>query len=158
MRILLFLMTLICAAIALAEERSLVIAVVVPAQERTEELKLTPSSLKLIYLRKQLYWSNGQRIMPVNLHSEHLLRSYFSRAVLGNLPKQQIDYWNGLYFNGIQPPHIVNSEEAVIRLIADTQGAIGYINACNVDSRVKALLWIRDDNISKYPPPLNCSD
>ncbi len=158
MRNIVFLIALFCASLVCAEERSVVIAVVVSAQDQAEKLKLTPSSLKLIYWRKQLYWPNGQHIMPVNLHSEHLLRSQFSQSVLGSLPKQQIDYWNGLYFNGIQPPRTVNSEEAVIRLIAETQGAIGYVNACALDARVKALLWIADGNISTQPLRLDCTD
>lgn len=156
MRIFTLIIALLYSALACAEERSPVIAVIVPTQEQADKLKLTPSSLKLIYLRKQLFWPNGKRIVPVNLRSEHPLRSQFSQAILGSLPKQQIDYWNGLYFNGIQPPHSVNSEEAVIRFIADTKGAIGYVSACAVDERVKALLWIEGENVSTQPLSVDC--
>ena len=156
MRILTLILALLYAAFVWAEERLPVIAVIVPTQEQAEKLKLTPSSLKLIYLRKQLFWPNGKRIVPVNLSSEHPLRNQFSQAVLGNFPKQQIDYWNGLYFNGIQPPHSVNSEEAVIRFVSDTKGAIGYVDACSVDDRVKILLWIDNDNISTQPLAPDC--
>ena len=144
------------ALFAWSEVHPAVLAVVVPAQEDVEKLKLTPNSLKLIYLRKQLYWPNGKRIVPVNLQSEHVLRNQFSLALLGTLPKQQIDYWNGLYFNGIQPPHTVNSEEAVLRFISETKGAIGYVNACAVDERVKALLWIEGNTITTQPISLVC--
>jgi ABC-type phosphate transport system substrate-binding protein len=156
MRILFFIFAVLYATLAWAEERSPIIAVIVPTQEQADKLKLTPSSLKLIYLRKQLFWPNGKRIVPVNLQSEHSLRSQFSQAVLGSLPKQQIDYWNGLYFNGIQPPHSVNSEEAVIRFVAETKGAIGYVDACSVDDRVRTLLWIEGDNISTQHIVLDC--
>lgn len=157
MRIFILIVALLYTGLARAEQRSPVIAVIVPAQEQADKLKLTPSSLKLIYLRKQLFWPNGKRIIPVNLQSEHNLRNQFSQAVLGNLPKQQIDYWNGLYFNGIQPPHSVNSEEAVIRFVTDTKSAIGYVNACAADERVKTLLWIDGDDISTQQPLLDCS-
>jgi ABC-type phosphate transport system substrate-binding protein len=157
MRIFILIFALLYAGLARAEQRSSVIAVIVPTQEQAEKLKLTPSSLKLIYLRKQLFWPNGKRIIPVNLQSEHNLRNQFSQAVLGSLPKQQIDYWNGLYFNGIQPPHSVNSEEAVIRFVTDTKSAIGYVNACAADERVKTLLWIDGDDISTQQPLLDCS-
>jgi ABC-type phosphate transport system substrate-binding protein len=157
MRIFILIIALLYAGLARAEQRSSVIAVIVPTQEQAEKLKLTPSSLKLIYLRKQLFWPNGKRIVPVNLQSEHNLRNQFSQAVLGSLPKQQIDYWNGLYFNGIQPPHSVNSEEAVIRFVTDTKSAIGYVNACAADERVKTLLWIDGDDISTQQPLLDCS-
>lgn len=158
MRNIVFLCMLLCANWAQAAEQSMVIAVVVSAETQVEQLKLMPSSLKLIYLRKQLYWPNGKHVVPVNLHAEHALRNQFSQSVLGSLPKQQIDYWNGLYFNGIQPPRTVNSQEAVMRLIAETQGAIGYVNACNVDARVKAILWIDGSNIRTEPLQLNCVD
>jgi ABC-type phosphate transport system substrate-binding protein len=157
MRIFTLIIALLYASLVWAEQRAPVIAVIVPAQEQVDKLKLTPNSLKLIYLRKQLYWPNGKRVVPVNLQSEHILRNQFSQLVLGSLPKQQIDYWNGLYFNGIQPPHTVNSEEAVIRFITDNKGAIGYVNACSIDERVKVLLWIEADSISTQPLPFNCS-
>lgn len=156
MRFLTLILALLYAGFVWAEERTPIIAVIVSTQEQAEKLKLTPGSLKLIYLRKQLFWPNGVRIAPVNLKSEHSLRAQFSLAVLGNLPKQQIEYWNGLYFNGIQPPHSVNSEEAAIRFISDTKGAIGYVNACAVDERVKVLLWIDGANISTQYSPLDC--
>lgn len=157
MRLLTLIFLLFFAAFVWSKERTPVIAVIVPTHEQSEKLKLTPSSLKLIYLRKQLFWPNGKRIIPVNLSSEHPLRNQFSQAVLGSLPKQQIDYWNGLYFNGIQPPHSVNSEEAVIRFVSDTKGAIGYVNACVVDKRVKILLWIDGDFISTQDLTPDCS-
>lgn len=152
------LLTICSALLAHAEEQTPILAVVVSAQQNSDNLKLSPNSLKLIYLRKQLYWPNGKRIFPVNLYTEHSIRSQFSQSVLGSLPKQQIDYWNGLYFNGIQPPHSVNSEEAVLRYIAQTPYAIGYVDACAVDERVKAVLWISDETIRmNAPEKLTCN-
>lgn len=138
--------------VAMAEDNVPVIAVVVASNQNSDELKLTQTHLSLIYWRTQLYWPKGQRIKPVNLRAEHPLRLQFSQKILGTLPKQQIDYWNGLYFNGISPPHVVDSEEAVIRYVADTKGSIGYINACLVDSRIKTLLWIDHDKFTTNAP------
>lgn len=135
-----------------AEESTKAIAVIVSSHVQVDKLKLTPNSLKLIYLRKQLYWPNGQRIEPVNLDANHALRTQFSQTVLGSLPKQQIDYWNGLYFNGVRPPRTVSSGESVIRYIAETAGAIGYIDVCHVDARVQPVLWLLDDALSTVPP------
>jgi ABC-type phosphate transport system substrate-binding protein len=143
---------LIFSAVLMAEELDAGIAVIVSPQESLEKLKLTPNSLKLIYLRKQLYWPNGKRIAPVNLDASSALRNQFSQTILGSLPKQQIDYWNGLYFNGVQPPHSVSSDEAVIRFVMENKGAIGYIHLCHVDERVQPLLWLVDDAITTTPP------
>ena len=65
-------------------------AIVVTADLNAETLRLTPQKLKLIYLRKQLYWPNGKRIQAVNLHSDHPLRKQFSQAVLGSLPADAV--------------------------------------------------------------------
>ena len=141
-----------------AEENTPVIAVIVASNQSIEELKLTPNDLSLIYWRKQLYWSKGQRIKPINLRSEHHLRQQFSQTILGSLPKAQIDYWNGQYFDGVLPPYTVNSEEAVIRYVAQTSGAIGYVQACLVDERVKAVIWLMPNgNVLSNKPTLNCT-
>ncbi|PKO42938.1 MAG: hypothetical protein CVU29_11420 [Betaproteobacteria bacterium HGW-Betaproteobacteria-22] len=115
------------------------------------------SELKLIYWRKKNYWADGQPIHPVNLPSDNSLRLQFSNAVLGSAPSAQNDYWNGLYFHGISPPHVVYSEEAVIRYIQETKGSIGYIDACKVDARIKPLLWIMPNgDVSNNAPNINC--
>lgn len=129
-----------------------VIAIVVSAHQDAGTLQFSPDKLKLVYLRKQLYWPNGKRIYPVNLQTEHMLRRVFSQVVLGSLPAEQVAYWNGLYFNGIRPPHVVNSEEAVMRYVAQTPGAIGYVDACKPDDRVQPLLWLNGDHVVSTPP------
>ena len=160
MRSLFILSLLLCSAWSMAEDRAnaSVLAIVIPANQSVNSLKLTPEKLQLIYLRKQLYWPNGKRIQPVNLQTEHPLRMQFSQVVLGSLPIEQINYWNGLYFNGIRPPYVVNSEEAALRYVTQTEHAIAYINACNVDDRVQAILWINHDEVSTSAPrELACS-
>lgn len=154
-RILLFLALLVAPMLLVQAEESThapVIAIVVPANQDADALQFAAGKLKLIYLRKQLYWPNGKRIYPVNLQTEHVLRRAFSQGVLGSLPAEQVDYWNGLYFNGIRPPHVVNSEEAVMRYVAQTPGAIGYVDACKVDGRVQPLLWLNGDRVLSAPP------
>ncbi len=142
-----------------ADEHQAIIAVVVNHEENLADLKFTSNELRLIYWRKQLYWPMGRRIKPVNLASEHPLRLQFSQVVLGSVPRKQIDYWNGLYFDGISPPYSVNSEEAVLRYVSQTDGAIGYINACKIDSRVKALAWVANNQISMSEPTnLQCNN
>ncbi len=118
--------------------------------------QLTARELTQIFWRKKLYWHSGARIHPVNLHAEHPLRILFSKAVLDSLPSEQADYWNGLYFHGTTPPYSVQSEEAVLRYVHSTKGAIGYVSACNVDDRVKAVLWIDQRAVSANKPEFNC--
>ena len=64
----------------------------------------------------------------------------------------------GQYFDGVLPPYTVNSEEAVIRYVAQTSGAIGYVQACLVDERVKAVIWLMPNgNVLSNKPTLDCS-
>ena len=130
---------LLTALPSLANDKS-VIAVIVSNDHPTKLLSL--SELKMIYWRKKSHWANGQRMHPVNLPSAHPLRLQFSNSVLGSLPNTQNSYWNGLYFHGISPPHVVHSDEAAIRYVQETTGSIAYIDACKVDNRVTAILWI----------------
>jgi len=132
------------------------LAIIVPIDAPKESISM--AELNLIYWRKKEYWANGKRMHPVNLPSNHPLRLAFSNAVLGSMPADQNDYWNGLYFHGTSPPHVVNSNEAVIRFVQETNGAIGYVNACNADQRTKTIAWINENgDLLNYAPNLHCS-
>jgi len=147
--------TMLMAGFAIAKAQP-VIAIVIDSQQNANALKLSTKNLNLIYWRKQRFWPNGIRIKPVNLRSQNPLRVQFSQTTLGSTPKEQIDYWNGQYFNGILPPHTVNSEEAVLRYVTQTKGAVGYVNACNVDARVTPVLWIQHGKLIHHRPTLSC--
>jgi hypothetical protein len=49
------------------------------------------------------------------------------------------------YFQGITPPHVLSSEEAMLRFVASTAGAIGYALPCHIDERVQ-VLWTLSSN------------
>jgi ABC-type phosphate transport system substrate-binding protein len=100
------------------------------------ELPLTAGTLARIYLRKRQLWDDRSRIIAVNLPANHPLRRNFSAWVLGHSPEDLEWYWNDAYFHGVLPPTVLDSEEAVLRFVADTPGAIGYVSACAVDKRV----------------------
>lgn len=129
-----------------------VLAVIVPPELAVKRLGAT--ELSLIFLRKKLYWPNGKRMRPANLPILHDLRQRFSLRVLGSLPEAQAEYWNEQYFHGISPPHVVDSQEAMLRYVADTAGAIGYVDACAVDARVSAVAWIDAGGNWLTAPPL----
>ena len=139
-----------------AEETPPLAVVVASNPEFAVIQQLAARELSQIYWRKKQYWQGGARIHPVNLHAEHPLRIAFSKTVLGSTPGEQADYWNGLYFHGTTPPYSVQSEEAVLRYVSTTRGAIGYVSICNLDERVKPVLWINDNNISTGKPVFNC--
>lgn len=107
-----------------------------------DEHRLNRESAAMIFRRKLIYWSNGQRIQPVNLPPAHPLRRTFSLSLLGQAPEAMEDYWREMYFHGVRPPHVLASEEAVALFVASTPGAIGYVSACPPDSKVSVLLVV----------------
>lgn len=139
-----------------AEETPPLAVIVSNKPELAVVQQLAARELGQIFWRKKQYWQTGVRIHPVNLHAEHPLRIAFSKTVLGSPPGEQADYWNGLYFHGTKPPYSLQSEEAVLRYVSTTKGAVGYISICELDDRVKPLLWIEQNSISASKPDYDC--
>ncbi|MDT8407279.1 MAG: hypothetical protein RQ715_08520 [Methylococcales bacterium] len=106
----------------------------------TPEITLTPAQLENIFRKKTRLTPWSQAWVPVNLHANHRLRRAFSLQLFEQPPEQQEEFWNIQYFNGITPPYVVTSEEAVLRFVTDTPNAIGYVLDCHLDARVKVLL------------------
>lgn len=102
--------------------------------------RLSLDSLRLIFNRKSLVDGAGRHWVPVNLPASHPLRRTFSQTVFEALPEDLEEYWNAQYFHGINPPEVLASEEAVLRFVAATPGAVGYVRATLADRRVKVLL------------------
>jgi len=89
-----------------------------------------------IFRRKRQLWDDGSLIVPVNLPAAHALRRQFSLRLFKRSPEDMQDYWNDQYFHGVLPPAVLASEEAVIRFVVSTPGAIGYVSSCTQDKRV----------------------
>jgi len=124
----------------LASHESDVLAVVVPANSAHRVIDL--EMLNEIYRRKRQYWDDGLRIEPVNLPSKSAKRILFSQQVLRLSTDELESYWGEMYFHGIMPPHVLSSEEAVLRFVASTPSSIGYVSLCSVDSRVSVVLTV----------------
>lgn len=113
------------------------IAVVTAANHPQDQLPL--AAIKLIFKRKVEIDPAGNRWIPINLPVQDPIRRAFCLALFDQLPEDMEAYWNEQYFQGIAPPQVLGSEEAVIRFVAATPGAIGYIDRHSVDDRVKVL-------------------
>ncbi|MCC7120335.1 MAG: hypothetical protein IT493_02155 [Gammaproteobacteria bacterium] len=96
--------------------------------------------LAAIFKRRRRVDAEGAALVPVNLPAPAPLRIAFSRAVFAQDPADLDPYWNERYFHGISPPHVVNSIEAMLRFVAATPGAVGYVPACRADARVRVVL------------------
>lgn len=118
---------------------------------------LKKDDLALIFKRKKLFWNDGSKVQPVNLPASNPLRWAFSLAVLEASPEDLEKYWNDMYFHGVSPPHVVVSEEAALRFVAETPGAIGYVPFCSADSRVAIVMAINGaGHVSSDPSSISC--
>jgi ABC-type phosphate transport system substrate-binding protein len=99
-------------------------------------------TLRDIYLKKIFMDDNGRPFVPVNLPPENPLRRSLAETLFNKSAQQLQDYWNQRYFQGVAPPYVLGSQEAVVQFVAKTPGAIGYIAACRLDERVKQVFAI----------------
>lgn len=112
---------------------------VIIANPGLEKGVINRSDLGNIFRRKLRLTATGQVLVPVNLPVSHPLRQAFTHQILGRSPQSMLDYWNEAYFHGTSPPYVLASQEAVIRFVSHTPGAVGYVLDCHLDKRVESL-------------------
>jgi len=114
--------------------------IVVIVAQGMPELRLDPSTLRDIYLKKIFLDDHDQEFIPLNLPPDHVLRRIFSLALFNKDPQELQNYWNQRYFHGITPPYVLASPQAVVQFVGKTPGAIGYVTSCDLDPSVKRVL------------------
>lgn len=105
---------------------------------------ISPRTAASIFRLKQTHWPDGLRTQPVNLPASSAVRRAFSQCVLGEAPESMENYWREMYFHGVLPPHVVDSEQAVVLFVASTPGAIGYVSSCPKDAAVNVVFTVGD--------------
>ena len=115
------------------------VAVIVHPDRR---VTLTIDDLASIYLKRRLFWSDGQPIIALNRESGSAVREHFSRRVFGSNSAHLAAYWNEHYFQGIFPPTTLSSTAAVKRYVATERNAIGYIRVDELDDSVRVVLQL----------------
>jgi len=81
------------------------------------------------FLGRATRWSDGQPINPVDLPPSSPARLRFSSEALRRSVDSVKIYWLQAIFSGhgVPPPELEN-EEQVVRFVARTAGAIGYVS------------------------------
>ncbi len=102
-------------------------------------LSFDQQTLKDIFLKRIAVDNAGASLAPLNLPPADPLRVALSLALWGERPAAMQRYWNERYFHGVSPPYVVRSQEGMLRFVAETPGAVGYVAACKADGRVKIV-------------------
>ena len=110
----------------------------------TQEIGLSKNKVADIYLGNIKSFKDGTTAKPVDQTKGSPLRTKFYRAILGKTETEMNRYWSKRKYTGKgKPPVVVISDEAVKELVANTPGAVGYIDGKSLDKSVKVILIIR---------------
>ncbi|KYF51698.1 hypothetical protein [Sorangium sp. So ce854] len=107
-------------------------------------------TLRPIFQTTRTEWY-GRSAVPLNLPEDSPLRQRFDMAVLGLDPEGVARYWiDRKIRGGERPPRKVASTSAVVRVVGEEAGGIGYVAAGDVNPSVKVIARIRDGQV--VPP------
>lgn len=99
---------------------------------------LSSDLMKDYFLGKKTTWDDGSKVVVVVIK-----KGPTSDALLAKLGKNSQQFntgWKKLVFTGKgSMPELVDSDEALIALVADTPGAIGLVDKAQVKDGVKAI-------------------
>ncbi len=123
----------LCSTLAWAE------IVVVVSQDSPIET-ISRSELADIYLGRRSQFADGSPAVPVDQGENSAAYPRFYAAYLDQTPAQIRSHWSRLIFTGRgQPPRSVPNGQAMAETIADDPRALGYMDASQVDSRLRVV-------------------
>lgn len=106
-----------------------------------KEIGLSKDKLAQIYLGKLKNYSNGMSIVAVDLPKGSSASQKFYTSVVHKSDSDMNRYWAKLKFTGKgKPPKELSSDSDVVKFVADTEGAIGYIDGKYLNKSVKVVL------------------
>jgi ABC-type phosphate transport system substrate-binding protein len=127
------LLFLMCAAAPAAYAE---MAVIVNAGNKTP---LDDDAVAKIFLRQVKTFPDGSVAAPVN-QRENAASDEFRSKILKKNASQFKAYWaQQLFTGGAKPLQELDSDEAVLKFVAETPNAIGYVDASKVKGGVKVI-------------------
>jgi ABC-type phosphate transport system substrate-binding protein len=115
-----------------------VLLIVQPQNVATE---LSRNSLRAIFAMRTTAWPDGSPIRVFVLQDKNKVHVSFCKDILGMFPYQLRRVWDRQVFSGTgTAPTIVKTEQEMRIRVAETQGAIGYMNANDMDSSAVKII------------------
>ena len=102
--------------------------------------EISENALRAIYTLRQTRWPDGQPIQVFVLADDDPLHTEFAKTLLGMYPYQLRQIWDQMTFSGMgQAPMQLSSQAEMLRRVAATPGAIGYVAAPAANKHVNVL-------------------
>lgn len=102
---------------------------------------INANQVRDLYLNRSKALPDGQNAKPFELPEGNATRSEFHEKVTGRNDAQLKAFWSQQVFTGRgQPPAEAGSASGMKAQVSSTPGAIGYIDAAEVDKSVKVIL------------------
>lgn len=115
-------------------------ALEVIAHPLVENQQINSQTLRSIFSLRQTRWNQGTNIRLVVFKANHDMHLSFSRDVLQMFPYQLNKSWDRVIFSGLgDGPIFVNDRQEMLNTIANTPGAIGYIDQLETSDDVKII-------------------
>jgi ABC-type phosphate transport system substrate-binding protein len=103
-------------------------AYLVVVHPRVEGTAVSITTLRALFLREVDRWGDGTPVVPVDQSLQSPVRERFSTDVLGKNSREALGYWRMQISAGVHPPQVKETDADVLRFVAETEGAIGYVS------------------------------
>ena len=103
--------------------------IVIIAHKDAPETTLSEKDLQEMFLGKQVQWQDNSAIHPVTMKDKNLHNAFLKQYIKKSVSKWNA-HWKRLVFtgNGTPPPQF-DTEQDLLDYVAETEGAIGYVDA-----------------------------
>jgi len=109
-------------------------------------VKLTQRQITDIYMGRQQYLKNGQKLIPLDQSENSAIRAEFYHLLTGKPISMINAYWARLLFTGrALPPMLVEDNQAMLEAVKNNANAIGYLESDFLNEHVK-IIYQLDEN------------
>jgi ABC-type phosphate transport system substrate-binding protein len=117
--------------------------VVLVANTSVQISEITNADLRAIFIGTKTRFSDGSHAIPVILRGG-AAHEVFLKNHIGESPEEFRAQWRKLIFTGQSAmPKAFDSESALIKYVAATPGAVGYVSRVSPQDGVKSLASVK---------------
>ncbi len=118
---------------------SLAADVTIIANNSVGDASLSKDRIKDIYTGKQSKWSDGSKI-HMSAQKKNDTHKVFTKGFVGKSPSQFRMFWKKQVFTGKgKAPKAFKSDADIMKYVAETEGAIGYVSSGVAVNGVKTI-------------------